>query len=171
MLPLVRLTVALAALAAVAAVAPRDAAAQVEKGSFGLGLIVGDPSGVSGKLYFTDDTAIDFALGVGVVEGGLTAHSDFLWHPMVLINEDKFVMPVYVGPGLRLLDRSNDASDDDFLIGIRGAGGILFDFREIPLDVFVEFALVLDLVVSDGGDDNGAVELNISPALGARYYF
>ena len=152
------------------AVAARPASAQVEKGAFGLGLIVGDPSGVSGKLYFTDDTAVDFALGVGVVEGGLTAHSDYLWHPFVVINEDKFVMPLYAGPGLRVLDRNNEG-DDDFLLGIRGVTGLLFDFREIPLDVFVEFALVLDFVVSDGGDNNGTVELNISPALGARYYF
>jgi hypothetical protein len=47
-------------------------------------------------------------------------------------------------------------------------GGILFDFRRVPIDVFLEAALVVDIIL-DTDDDVGRLGLNAG--MGARYYF
>src|SRR3954462_2363907 len=48
---------------------------------FGLGLIIGDPTGVTMKGFVTQDTAIDGAIGFAVLGGeDLHVHADFLWH-------------------------------------------------------------------------------------------
>lgn len=150
-------------------VAPNVARAQaVEKGVLGLGLILGEPTGISAKLYLSDDTAIDAAIGGAFVGGGLQVHADFLWHPWVLEQRDSFVLPAYVGAGMRLLDHDNGV-DGDFHIGARGVAGLLFDFKDVPIDVFVEVAGVLDYIFEDG--PHGGIGLDVNGGAGVRYYF
>jgi hypothetical protein len=157
-----------AALAGVAG----SAHAQSEKGVFGLGLIVGEPTGVAAKLYLSDDTAIDAAVGGAVIGRGIQVHADHLWHPWVLEKTASFVLPAYVGLGGRFLFHDRGASsDDDLHLGARAVAGALFDFREIPLDVFLEFAGILDLRFGSDDRDHDGVGLGINLAAGARYYF
>ncbi len=153
--------------------APRAAAAQDEKGTLGLGIILGEPSGVSAKLYLSDDQAIAGAAGSALVGGGLQVHGDYLWHPVILEDRDKFVLPLYVGPGLRVFQHDRgEGGDDDVHLGIRGVGGLVFDFKEgIPLDVFVEVAAVLDVVLASDDDDHSGVGIALNAGAGARYYF
>jgi len=146
----------------------RTALAQEQKGVFGVGLIIGEPTGVSAKYYLGDDTALDFAAGGAVVGRGIQVHSDFLWHPWVLERQERFVLPVYIGPGVRILRRDAGGGEDDHLrIGIRGVIGFMFDFTTVPLDVFVEVAGVADYRTLD--DDNFGLDLNAG--AGVRYYF
>ena len=58
-------------------------------------------------------------------------------------------MPLYVGPGLRLIDYTNGRDDSSFAIGARLVGGLLFDFKEVPLDAFIEVAGVLEYESGD----------------------
>lgn len=143
---------------------PEALAQGTEKGALGLGLILGEPTGLSAKLYLSDDTAVDAAVG-GSLTSGWHVHADYLWHPWVLQDRDNFVMPAYVGAGGRLLGQT----DGDFFMGARGVGGILFDFKDIPLDVFVEAALVGDWVFVE--EDEDGFRLGINAGAGARYYF
>lgn len=155
--------------AAVIAVAPAPAAADApaEKGVFGAGLIVGEPTGVSAKYYLADDTAIDFAIGGAIIGRGIQVHSDFLWHPWILEQRESFALPVYLGVGGRVLNHDGGGGDDDHIrIGVRGPIGILFDFTRVPLDAFAEIAPILDYRTK--GDAFG-VDLNAG--IGARYYF
>jgi len=143
----------------------------VEKGPFGVGIIVGEPTGLSAKLYLDNDTAIDGAVGSAVVTGGLQAHADYLFHPWILTDEDAFVLPAYLGPGLRLLAADNGRGQaKDFHIGLRACAGIMFDFKSIPLDVFVEVAGVLDYVISDD-DTREGIDVGLNAGAGVRYYF
>jgi hypothetical protein len=142
----------------------------VEKGPLGLGIIVGEPTGVSAKLYLDDDTAVDAALGSAVVSGGLQAHADYLLHPWILTDESSFVLPAYVGGGIRILDGGGGRSESEFHLGIRAVVGMLFDFKSIPLDVFVEVAGVVDYVFSDVADDEG-IGFGLNGGAGVRYYF
>ncbi|MDX2090341.1 MAG: hypothetical protein SFX73_20960, partial [Kofleriaceae bacterium] len=57
--------------------------------------------------------------------------------------------------------------DSDFRIGPRAVAGLLFDFKEIPLDVFVEVAAVGEYWFKD---DEG-LHPALNAAAGARYYF
>ncbi len=145
-----------------------SALAQEEKGVFGLGLIIGEPTGVSAKYYLSDDTALDFAAGGAVIGRGIQVHADYLWHPWILEEQDSFALPLYVGPGLRVLRRDSGGGDEDHMrIGIRAVLGILFDFRTVPLDVFVEVAGVADYRTLD--DSHFGFDINAG--AGVRYYF
>jgi hypothetical protein len=145
-----------------------DAQAQpVEKGALGVGIILGEPTGIAAKLYLADDTALAGAVGFAFVEGGLHAHVDFLWHPWVLDDADAFVLPAYVGVGGRVLDEDRGGGVDVFHLGARVVAGMLFDFKEVPIDAFVEIAGVLDFAF---GDDGGP-GVGLNAGIGARYYF
>lgn len=144
-----------------------DGARAADKGTFGLGLILGEPTGITAKLYLADDQAIQAAAGFAFIGGGLHLHADYVFHPYILQTRDSFVLPVYVGPGVRLIDYS-DGRDDHFLaLGVRAVGGLLFDFTEIPLDAFVEVAGVLEY----GFDADEGFGLALNAAAGARFYF
>ena len=158
----------LAMLAALALHASAAQAQPVEKGAFGLGIILGEPTGIAGKLYLDDSTAVDGAVGLAVIGGGLHLHGDYLWHPAVLEERDQFVLPLYIGIGARLAQRDRGSSND-FHVGLRAVGGLLFDFKEIPIDVFVEVGGILDYVFSDVEENKGqGFDLNVG--IGVRYY-
>lgn len=141
----------------------------VEKGALGVGIILGEPTGIAAKLYLADDTAIAGAVGFAFVGSGLHLHTDFLWHPWVLDDTDTFVLPAYVGVGGRLLSEDEGGGDDVFHIGARAVGGMLFEFKEVPIDAFVEIAGVLDYEFSD--EEDGGVGVALNAGIGARYYF
>lgn len=151
----------------------RPALAQgTEKGAFGLGLIIGEPTGISAKLYLSDNQAIDGAVGGALISRGIHVHADYLWHPWILDSQDTFVLPAYIGIGGRvLIHQRGRGENDDAHIGVRGVAGILFDFREIPLDVFVEGAPILDFRTGDDVSDHGGIGIGVNIAAGARYYF
>lgn len=138
--------------------------------TFGLGFMVGDPLGLAGKYYLTPSTAVDFGFGVIRLIGddAIHVHADFLWHPAVVAETPPFILPIYFGLGGRMasIDRGRDDIDDDeFALGLRVPGGIMMDFNEVPLDVFLEMAFVLDFV------SEGDISPGFNVALGVRYYF
>jgi hypothetical protein len=79
---------------------------------------------------------------------------------------------VHLGVGFRLLDHDRGRDDDDdFHIGVRGPIGLTFDFNEVPLDVFLEIALILDFHGDHGADDDANIDLDLNAGVGVRYYF
>ena len=140
---------------------------RAEKGTFGAGLIIGEPTGVTAKLYVKDDQALQAAAGFAFVGGGIHMHLDYVFHPVILQTRDSFVLLAYVGPGVRLI-QYRDGRDDDFVaLGLRGVGGLLFDFKDNPLDAFVEVAGVLEY----GFEDDEGFGPALNAAAGVRYYF
>ncbi len=140
--------------------------------TFGVGIMLGVPTGFSGKYYLSSSTAVDFGLGVvrGFGDDGLHLHADFLWHPVSIVSAAPFEVPIYIGLGGRFADfddnDNNDFDDDDYVrAGARAPLGIMLDFNNVPLDVFFELALVLDVVGRDVPD------ADLNAALGVRYYF
>src|SRR3569623_1050781 len=116
-----------------------------EKGTLGVGIILGEPTGITAKLYLKDDQAIQAAAGASFVANGLQVDADYVFHPWILQDKDTFVLPVYVGPGVRFIDYSGGSqSSSHFAAGLRAVGGMLFDFKEVPLDAFIEAAGVLE---------------------------
>lgn len=164
-----RLALALAvlALAAPARADDDDNARGADKGTLGVGIIVGEPTGVTAKLYIKDDQAIQAAVGSAFIGGGLQLHADYVFHPYILQSRPSFVLPVYFGPGVRLIDYTNGRDSSSFAIGARLVGGLLFDFKNVPLDVFFEVAGVLEYEFKDG--EGGGLALNAG--AGIRYYF
>jgi hypothetical protein len=163
-----------------AALAPADAHARprprggtpfTANKSFGFGLILGEPIGLSAKYYLSESTALDFALGEYDrfrEDDDLGVHIDFLWHPVVIATADPFLVPLYIGLGGRIVGDDDDGGgDDDPEFGVRAPLGIALDFNRVPLDVFLELAIVIDLV---DGDDDGDDDVDLDAAVGVRYY-
>src|SRR6185295_6615270 len=159
---------------------------------FGLGLMVGAPTGLSAK-YYLGRRGMAIAAGLGEVQkvgpdDGISLHVDLLWHPVILTRQNAFTLPLYVGVGGRYLhDGDNwdcwfdgngrrvcgyDYDDDDYL-GVRVPVGILMDFYRVPLDVFFEIAMVVAFHHFDDGDnfDDDHDRVSLNGSLGVRYYF
>ncbi|HRC54856.1 MAG TPA: hypothetical protein PKU97_02985 [Kofleriaceae bacterium] len=145
-----------------------SSSSSVEKGTIGLGLYIGEPTGVAAKLYLEDDRALQGAFGFAFAGDGFQVHADYVFHPYILQDKDAFTMPVYVGPGLRFIQyRAGRDGDQYVAVGVRGVAGMLFDFKELPLDVFVEVAGVVEY----GFADSAGFGVTINAGAGARYYF
>lgn len=166
-----------AAAAQDAAVAPESSSSDddssssgggVEKGTFGIGLMIGLPTGIAAKLYLEDDRAVQGAFGVNLISEGIHVHADYVFHPYILQDKEEFTMPVYAGPGARLVQYRKGRDGDNYMaLGARGVFGMMFDFKNIPLDAFLEAAFVLEYGFAD--DEGFGVTLDVGG--GARYYF
>jgi hypothetical protein len=151
---------------------------------FGLGVQLGAPTGITGKLYLDQPFALQ--MGIGFVddfddEDGLHVHLDFIWHPAILARQPAFTLPFYLGVGARLLqhdyvyriDRTYYV-DEDTHLGVRVPFGLLMDFNRVSLDIFLEVALVVDLFFVEDTygpfyERHDRVDLN--GGVGIRYYF
>jgi len=153
-------------LSAVAVLGMFGGVAHADGGPFGLGLILGSPTGIAGKLYFNKQNALDFAVGEAFLnQRGFDVHVDYLWHPVMLTQDEAFFLPLYIGVGGRLLEHERH-TDTAGHLGVRAPIGILFDFKRVPIDVFLEVAVVLDIIRPSEDD-----VVDVNAALGVRYYF
>src|SRR5690349_8493874 len=99
--------IVVAVIVALAALGGSAHAQSAEKGVFGVGLVIGEPTGIAAKLYLDDDTAVQGAVGGAFVGGGVQVHVDYVWHPWILEQRDSFTMPAYIGPGARFIWYNN----------------------------------------------------------------
>jgi hypothetical protein len=147
---------------------------------FALGLELGEPSGLNGKVFVSRSGAVDF--GVGWIYSpyyygdGFHIYADYLWHPTSLASTSAFELPFYIGGGLRFWDFNYcDQQVCNFggtAIGLRIPVGISFDFNRVPLDIFVQLVPVIDFVNGDYYDRfRDRAHLGIDLSLGLRYWF
>lgn len=139
---------------------------------FGLGAQLGDPFGLTARYKLSKENSIDGAIGTGSHDD-LNIHADYLWHHYKLFRLGRAWFDAYFGPGVRMRDREkdncrknvncNDDDDDGIAIGPRGVGGLMFDFKNPRVELFVELAAVLELVPDSDGD--------VDFSTGGRYFF
>ena len=135
--------------------------ANAEGGPFGLGIVVGTPTGLTGEYKLSSHTAIDGALGVDLFfDRHLYVQGDFLFLFGDLLGGGSVGLTPYLGPGAFVADFGgrNGAG-----FGVRMPFGLSFDFTRAPLQIFVELSLNLELVHE--------VHFAIGGAVGFRYYF
>jgi len=128
-----------------------------EKG-VGLGVILGEPTGLSFKAWMQSRTAIDLVVAWSL-EGKDTLHfhGDYLYHDFDFIKVEKGKFCVYYGLGARI------KSDKKARFGTRIPLGISYMLEKAPLDIFFELGPILDLTPS--------TEFEMSGGVGLRYYF
>ena len=136
----------------------------------GLGIIVGEPTGISIKKWLNDKHAVDAAAAWSFYENeSFQFHADYLIHNFTLLKSDEIIgkLPVYFGLGTRLKlkeeNKGKGRNDEDTLFGVRIPFGISYLFADIPIDVFVEVVPILDIVPD--------TEFEINAGIGARFYF
>lgn len=138
---------------------PDSAKAQAERDldeKFGLGIMLGEPTGVSVKYWNNERSAFDVgaAWSLSGRNEALHMHADFLRHSWFDRTEN---LAFYYGIGARMIFAS------DATAGLRVPLGLDYVFSEIPFDLFVEAVPILDITPDVEFAGNGAV--------GIRYYF
>ncbi len=130
-------------------------------GTFGAGVLFGEPIGVDVKYWFNETMAVDGALGWSFRDHtDVYLHSDVLWHNFHLIPVSRGQMPLYFGVGaLARFRRGDDANQ----AGIRAPVGISYMFDSAPVDIFAEVAPALDVAPYVRGEVTGGI--------GVRYWF
>jgi hypothetical protein len=151
--------------------------------TFGLGLELGEPTGLNGKYFLSETGALDF--GVGWIyrhyyyDDGLHIYLDYLWHPTSLASSASLEVPFYVGLGLRFWDFEycDRDPDPDFCydgtaVGIRIPIGIALDFTTAPVDIFLQVVPVIDFLSDDYYDRyDDRTHVGIDASIGIRYWF
>lgn len=124
----------------------------------GLGVVFGEPTGLSAKLWTSERTAIDAAVAwsfSGV--GWLHVQADFLMHNYDLIDVSEGALPVYYGVGAYV------GFSSDLGLGARVPLGLAYHFEGAPVEIFAEIVPGLALLPGIG--------FYIGGGIGARYYF
>lgn len=128
----------------------------------GLGITVGEPTGLTGKLWVSEHTAFAGAVAWSFRNSGsLQIQGDYLIH-LELTGEIKRDIKgrsfFHYGIGGRIRD---DPADNR--MSVRVPLGITYAFAKSPLDFFVEAVPMLDLAPETDFDVGGAI--------GARFFF
>jgi hypothetical protein len=130
------------------------------RGPFGLGIIVGEPTGVDAKYFLNAQNAIEGAVAWSLSEDNkFHIQCDYLYHNYTAITVSKGQLPIFFGLGGRIAFRE----DKDDQVGIRIPVGLAYEFDGGIFDVFGEIVPVLDLVPD--------TEFDLEGALGARFWF
>jgi hypothetical protein len=147
---------------------PQADGIQPARGLFGLGLIVGEPTGLSGKYWLGPDRAVDFAFGASFFTD-FRLHATYLYHIDVFDNQR---VPLYYGIGGSISGRTGrvaefgggaDRNRERVGVGVRGSIGVSYLVPTAPFDFFVEFGGVLIVFPP--------AALDIDVSIGVRYYF
>jgi hypothetical protein len=129
-------------------------------GNFGIGVIFGEPTGLTAKYWTTENTGFDLgAAWSWSGNGHFHIYGDYLFHNFGIFDVSKGTLPVYIGLGARMLFRD----DQDDKIGVRLPIGLEYYFADWPIAVFGEVVPILDLAPETKGD--------ISGGIGVRFYF
>jgi hypothetical protein len=131
-----------------------------EDRTFGIGVIAGEPTGITVKYMLDNNSAIDGGLGWKTSgDDEFHIYGDYLFHLNDLIQVKKGALPIYFGGGLRFVDR--DKKDNEF--GIRIPVGLEYLFEGVALGAFAEVVPVLNLTPDTDFDLEGGI--------GIRFYF
>ncbi len=136
------------------------APATAQPGTFGLGIIVGEPTGLDAKYYLNRTFGFTGAVAWSLSgNNNLHLQLDYLYHKYDVFDVSKGELPFFVGIGGRIVFRENQS--DTF--GIRIPVGLLYNFAGLPIDIFGELVPILDLTPD--------TEFDFEAAIGGRFYF
>jgi hypothetical protein len=146
--------------------APALAAGGADARTWELGVILGEPTGLSAKYWTTPNTAIDFGAAWSFEkDGNFHLHCDYLYHNFDIFKVDEGSLPLYFGIGGRVRFEDDDPLDEHSgtRVGLRMVLGLEYLVAQYPMSVFFEIAPIVDLAPKTEGSMNGG--------LGIRYVF
>ncbi len=126
---------------------------------YSLGVIIGEPTGISALADLPGDKDLDLAVAWSLGDKTkFIISSDYLWNKPKLLEIDKVKLDVYYGVGARV----QFASSQSYL-GPRVPIGIKYLFEKAKIEAFSEAAMIFNVIPST------SVDFNIG--IGARYFF
>ncbi len=133
-------------------------------GPFGIGLILGEPSGISGKLFLDKRHALDLALDFSLKNDAFYVHGDYVLHlPGLLASLPGGIWLAYVGVGGKVKLRERKKSADELGLTVRVPLGVAWMPKTVPIDIFLEVVPGVR-VLPETDPDFGA-------GLGIRWFF
>lgn len=150
-----RLVIVLALLVASGSTARAD--------GFGIGLFVGDPTGLDLNIGLQRRSALDIVLGLYDFRdrGPSYAHLTYLVTPVVGHGETVRI-PLRLGIGGAVY-----GNRDDVNLGVRVPLELGIRFRTTPLEIYGEIALLLTVLDANDAFDR----LSLQGGIGLRFYF
>jgi hypothetical protein len=142
------------------------------RGNFGLGVIFGDPTALSAKIYQDHNDAFDIGLAFALSDY-ILIYGDYLRHfPGAFGHSSQFVSSLrpYIGIGPILVFDTDDHDrhhyfdrEDNFALGARVPFGIEWIAPNIPLGISVEIVPGIEVIPSTDGF--------VQAGIAFRYYF
>lgn len=139
---------------------------------FGLGISVGERTGLSAKKWTSNTPAIDVGAAWSFIDiKSFQVHADYLRHNYDLIKTTELPgrLSCYYGVGGRIKLKggnagiSKESNDEDSRLGLRVPLGLSYVFKENPIEIFTEVVPILDIVPE--------ARSGVGFGIGARYYF
>ncbi|MBW6515911.1 MAG: hypothetical protein K0B81_04745 [Candidatus Cloacimonetes bacterium] len=125
----------------------------------GIGIILGEPTGISFKMWTSETTAFDAALAYSFADKEhFYVHVNHLWHSTIDLGETK--LPWFWGIGGNI--RYREAAKDKVRVAGRIPLGIYHMFETFPADIFLEVAPGLDVIPE--------ISFSFGAAIGIRFY-
>ena len=126
---------------------------------FGLGMVVGDPTGLSAEKWLSQSTALDFSAAWSLErDEAMELAMDHVWYNFSAIESEGHRVALHYGVGGRV--QFVDSGDDH--AGVRLPVGLTYFADRGRVGIFMQVAPTLDLAPS--------TELDLQGGLGARYY-
>jgi len=124
---------------------------------FGLGIMIGEPTGISGKYWIDSKSSLNFGIGWSI-GASVHLHADYTFNNFSAIRaSEKFVL--FYGVGARIRSQKNN----EVGLGVRGIIGIDWIPKEAPIDIALEVVPIFDLFPE--------TSLKLAAAICWRYYF
>ncbi|MBN1337272.1 MAG: hypothetical protein JXB39_15035 [Deltaproteobacteria bacterium] len=133
-------------------------------GPFGLGVALGAPTGLTGKIWMGDAMAVQFTVGGNLgdfKDVGASVDWVFEFRP-INVEGNEYALPFHIGPGLKT-DVNFQLPGGFLLLGPRLVAGVTVLVPTLPIDFHVEIAPTVYLIEQMGWDMEGQI--------GCRYYF
>jgi len=139
----------------------RKGAVSVEHagGPLGLGIAVGAPTGLAGKLWLGDWSALAFSFGgaLGAYNDiGATADYLFQFRPFD-VGDPEISVQVHFGPGVHIGGNTVAEDTGRWLVGPRGTAGFSLMKRDMPFDLYMEISPTIYVVDGAGWSMNGQI--------------
>lgn len=142
--------VVLAVLAAICAYA-------VSAHAVGVGVMVGEPTGLAFQFGGRGDNAVNAAVGWSISEEEwFYVHADYIFLSLVRSREFDETIPFYYGIGARAV-----LLEDDSRMGVRAPLGLQYETGDLPVTFFIEVAPLFDLAPE--------TEFGVAGGIGVRF--
>lgn len=130
----------------------------------GVGIIAGDPTGVTVKGYVAPRTAINGIASWSFIDDAFTLIGDVTYDLFEIDTRSQSLsLPFYVGAGGKFTVNNKNTPGSDSSFGVRVPVGLAAQLEKIPLEISLEVGPGIELVPE--------TEFDITGGLAARFYF
>ncbi len=116
-----------------------------------VGIILGEPTGLSAKQWLGEGAALDLAVAWSFTDpASFYVHLDYQQH-FDDLDVDEGELLWFVGGGAKL------KVGQELSLGLRIPLGLVYEFGDVPLEVFIEVAPIMDLFPAPAPNAGGGI--------------